>query len=309
MVVAFALAVFLLTGLPCLAQTPADVGVLEVELSPTEITVGDRVEARLILIWTGPAPAAEPRFPAWRKTWGGAEILSAGEVLTLTGPDDRRVYRQTLVLTAFTTGQILLPEVTVALPLAAETIEVASGRDAGFEVRSVLPEDAAEAEPRPAAPPRVLDGESRFARTAGGLGGLSLLLAWLVGRRLHAPRTSTATAPATPLVELLQRLRELDPAAAEPAHTGLSLGLRDFLSHSLGVPAAESTTTEIERGLRRARLEPEAADGTIRLLRDCDQVKFARAPVPAPVTLGRLRQARDLGSRIDRVLAGEEAER
>ena len=122
----------------------------------------------------------------------------------------------------------------------------------------------------------------------------------------------------TPLAELLHRLRALEPAATEHAHTGLSLGLREFLGRSLGFAAAESTTTEIERRLRRARFEPDTGGSggapaplrrdVVRLLRDCDQVKFARTLVPAQVTRDRLRQARDLGIRIDQIRAGEESE-
>ena len=46
-------------------------GHLTVTFIPTTgLTVGDRVEARLILAWTGPEPAAPPRFPTWGETYG-----------------------------------------------------------------------------------------------------------------------------------------------------------------------------------------------------------------------------------------------
>ncbi len=319
---AAALAIGLFTVLPCAARSelvepPAEqggVGLLEVALSPAEITVGDRIEARLTLVWTGPEPASEPRFPVWQESWGKAEVLSAGEVETVVGPGGRRVYRQTLELTAFATGEVRLPAVTIALPLTGETIEITHDRDAGFEVRSVLPAEQQELEPRPAAPPLPPAAEPVFARTAGGLAGLSLLAAWLLARRLRRAAPAAAaplSPPAEPLPEFLHHLQRLDPAAAEPTHTGLSLILRDFLSRSLDFPAAESTTTEIRRRLGARLLEPEAGGDSapaplrrdvVQLLRDCDQVKFARLPVAASVTRGRLRAARDLAYGIDRCL-------
>ncbi len=304
------LAFLLFAALPCAAQVVEmaeareGVGLLEVALSPAEITVGDRIEARLTLVWTGPEPESEPRFPVWRETWGKAEVLSAGDVEVVIGPGARRVYRQALVLTAFSTGEVVLPEVTVALPLTGETIEINNHRDAGFEVRSVLPDEQQELEPRPAAPPRPLISDRRFAWTAGGLAGFNLLAAWLLGRRLRraSPGGVAPRPPAEPLPEFLHRLQRLDPAAAEPAHTGLSLVLRNFLGRSLDFPTAESTTTEIRRRLRATELESEVAENAVELLSACDQVKFARLPVPAQVTRGRLRAARDLGHGIDRCL-------
>ncbi len=290
------------TALPCAAQPPAGVGVVDVTLSPAEITVGDHIEARLTLVWTGPEPTAEPLFSGWGNSWGDAEVLSAGDLEMVAGPGARRVYTQELVVTAFTTGEIRLPAIIVVVPLGAETVEVPSGGELSFNVRSILPEDAGELEPRPPAPPRRLAAEARFAWTVSGLGGLSLLLAWLVARRLRAPGAGVAPAATEPLAQLLYRLQHLDPTAAEPAHTGLSMGLRDFLGRSFDFPAAESTTTEIEHRLRQARVEPETTGGTVGLLRDCDQVKFAQSPVAARVTLSRLRQARELGHRIDRRL-------
>ena len=306
------LALLLCLPLPATAQ-PNGIGILDVALSPPEITVGDRIEAQLTLVWTGAEPAAEPRFPTWQEGWGDAEVLSSSPIETAGGLGGRRLYHQNLVLTAFTTGEIRLPEVTVALPLDEETIEIASAEHR-FTVRSVLPEDREALKPRPPAPPVSLAAEAQFGWMVGGLGGLGLLLAWLLARRLRTFRPSVETAPVAPLAELLDRLRQLDPTAAEAAHTGLSLGLRDFLGRSLGFPAMESTTTEIERRLGRTRppgggqttqLELETTGDAVRLLRDCDQVKFAGLTVAAPVTRERLRLARDLGRRIDHIMAAE----
>lgn len=289
----------LLGAVPCAAQTGA-AGTLTVALRPTEVTVGDRVEAQVALVWTGPRPAAAPRFPAWQETWGPAEVLAAGEVEAFTDASGRHVYRQNVTLTAFRTGRVELPGVTVAVPLDAETVEIAQDEGAGFEVLSVLPEEGAgELAPRDAAPLVAFDAGRRFPATAAALGGLCLLAAWLLARRLARSPSPAARPRLAPLEELLERLRRLDPAAGEPAHTGLSLGLRAFLGRRLDLRAVEGTTSEIQRRLRRTEVTPGVAQGTVRLLRACDQVKFARAPVDAARTGDRLREAGALAREIE----------
>ncbi|MCP3961458.1 MAG: hypothetical protein GY719_26740 [bacterium] len=286
------------------------VGRLDVALAPAEITVGDRVEARITLVWMGQEPAAEPRFPAWRETWGDAEVLAVGEVDALTDQTARRIYRQTLTLTAFDTGEIRLPRISVAVPLQAETVEITHGGEQRFEVKSVLPAEPGEGgaapeplEARDAAPPVPLPAGARFPAAAGGLGALCLLMAWLLRRRLAlGGAANTEPAVLEPLAELLQRLRRLDPEAGEPAHTGLSFGLRGFLSRSLAFPALESTTSEIQRRLRQTPVPPAVAQEAVRLLRDCDQVKFAGARVGSAQTSSRLAETGELAHEIDRRL-------
>ncbi len=307
-----ALTLYCLTPLPCFAQTlivaePPEategVGHLKVELDREEITVGDRIQARLTLVWTGPEPADEPRFPIWRDAWGRAAVLVAGEVETsIYGA--RRVYRQTVEVTAFETGEISLPRISVTLPFGAEAVEIEGAGEASFEVKSVLPEDEQELEPRPAAPPRPLARGWRFAWTTGTGLGLSRLLLRPLGRPLPTAPGAAAQPPATQRVaELLQHLRRLEASAAEPAHTGLSRALRRFLGRSLRFPAAESTTSQIRRRLRASCLEPATACATVDLLCACDQVKFARVPVGSAVTRERLADARRLARDVDQALA------
>ncbi len=291
---------FFFSAMPCAAQADA-AGSLKVELTPAEITVGDRVEAEVTLVWMGAAPAAKPRFPVWQETWGPAEVLSAGPVEGFTDPSGRHVYRQAVVLTAFRTGEVELPPLTVAVPIDGETVAVTQDGAARFAVRSVLPEAGDEPlEPRVAAPPVELDADRRFPATATILAGLCLLAAGLLTRRLdHGRGRETARRKLEPLEELYERLRRLDPAAGEPAHTGLSLGLRHFLGRSLDLRAVEGTTSEIRRRLGQAPVTPDVAQGTVRLLQDCDQVKFARAGVDPAHTEERLLAARELAREID----------
>ncbi len=301
---------------PPTGEATPGVAQFKIELSPAEITVGDRVEAQLTLVWMGPEPTSEPRFPTWQETWGSAEILSTSELESFTDQSARRIYRQKLTLTAFETGDVKLPRVTIAVPLASETLEVTHDDEASFVVQSVLPQTEAEAgddgnagegggelQPRPAAPLMALSADQRFLWTLCVLVGLTLLMAWLLRRRLGTHATGVATQPlAPPLEELLQRLRQLDPSAPEPAHTGLSYVLRNFLGRKLSLQAVESTTTEIQRLLRQTSVPPAIAQGTVRLLQDCDHVKFARREVAETTTDDRLLRARELAREIETAL-------
>ena len=295
-------------GTPAAAQP-----ILDVEITPDEITVGDRITARLTLVWDGETPASEPRFPAWGQAWGQAEVLRAGQVESSTA-GGRRVYVQSLVLTAFRAGEVLLPRVSVAVPLAAETVEVPSRAGAGFTVRSVLPAvtvdggEAEEPEPRGAAPLRRRGTNWRPYATNGVLALLCLLVARRLGRRL---RTVPAAAGGVrqellPLEELLAGLDAVDPAASEPAHTALSLALRRFLGRKLEIVAVESTTSEIHRRLHDTAVRVEEARRTVTLLRQCDQVKFARQEVAAAATTERLAEAKRLGEAIEEGLRPRE---
>jgi len=287
------------------APVRAGVGELRVAVAPEEVTVGDRVTAELTLVWLGAEPADAPRFPTWQESWGSAEVLDVSEVEAFTDQSGRRIYRQTVTLTAFETGAVELPPVTVAVPLEERTEEVGSPEELGFEVVSVLPEDAEEGgiEPQPPAPPLELPTDDRFFWTAAALGALALLAAFQVGRRathVHGVDGAPLRPRPEPFPELLDRLGRLDPADAEGAHTGLSLALRDFLGRRLGFHAVESTTTEIHRHLHRSVVDPATAHELLRLFRDCDQVKFAGHEVPRPTTEARIAQGRSLAERVRR---------
>ncbi len=301
-------------GTPAAATQPIPVNV---EVTPEEITVGDRVTARLTLVWDGEAPTGEPRFPAWGETWGQAEVLRAGAVESSTA-GERRVYVQSLVLTSFSTGEVVLPQVSVSVPLAAETVLVPTRAGVGFTVRSVLPEgmgesgegEGEELQPRGAAPLRRLGGDWRSYATFGVLALLCLLVARRLGTRL---RTTPAASGGgrrqlLPLEELLSSLGDVDPAASEPAHTAMSLALRCFFGRRLDMNAVESTTSEIQRRLHDTAVTSGEAQRAVAFLRQCDQVKFARQDVGSAVTSERLTEARRLGEEIEERLRPREME-
>jgi hypothetical protein len=278
---------------------------VSVELTPQEITVGDHVSARLTLVWDGDAPQEDPRFPTWAETWGPAELLHVGEV-ELSEAAGRRVYVQTLTLTAFTTGEILLPTISVAIPMGDETVQVPSRAGVGFTVRSVLGESGEEGEgeekkiePRGAAPLRRPDQNQRFYWTNAVLAALCLLAASLLSARLgHLATTGGTQRHLDPFEELVAGLGEVDSASSEPAHTAMSLILRRFLSRRFDMNALELTSSEIQRRLHGVATQGEARRG-VKFLRQFDQVKFARQEVSPEITSERLDATQELAEEIE----------
>jgi len=267
-----------------------------VALSPSELTVGDRVDAVL----TVSAPEAElagpPRFPDWEVRWGSAEVLEVSPPETLEPQGGVAAFRQRLVLTAFRPGEVALPPREVEVPLAGGPVRVATPAELSFEISPVLPPpaeegrgeggvddgatapgdgDRPELEPRPENPLRTLPLTRAFWVAAGTLGAVCLALALLLWRQTGPP--APRPRELTPLARLERDLETLTgiPSPVE-AHALLSRALRHYLGRELGFPAPESTTTEIRRELAARRLPQRIHLDTGEVLAACDLVKFAR---------------------------------
>ncbi len=283
------------------SPTLGNLPLVEVALSPRQVTVGDRVEAFLTV--AVPDGAGAPRFPTWRKGWGAAEVLEADEPVRVAdaGQEGRTLYRQRLVLAAFTPGRVTLPPAAVAVPLAEQTLQALTPDGLALDVASVLPEDDRKLEPRPAAALRPLPWGARFWGTAGVMSAALLAAALLLWRRNRPVRLAAAAAAQPPLAELLARLDHLEavgPEAPVAAHTQLSLALRRYLGRSLSFRAPESTTSEIQRLLAR-RVPSALARRVVDLLRACDLVKFARQEAPSERVRERVAAARQMAAEVE----------
>jgi hypothetical protein len=293
---------FLLAA-PLLAQpSPVDV-----QLAPTGPTVGDRVQATITVRVAASGLAGEPRFPAWGKAWGEAEIVEQGDPAKVSEQDGFAVWQQRLTLAAFRPGQVPLPPTAIAIPRQAGTVQVRTPRDLAIAVRSVIPRSEKEPQPKPPAPLRPLPVGERFWWTLAALLAATLAVAWLLLRRRRAV-AGAAEVPALPPFEELAA--ELDRLLAEPSmvslHTRLSFALRRYLGRRLPFPAVESTTSEIQRQLLSRRLPGPLARQTVELLRACDLVKFARQEVGEGQARQRAEAARRIAGEFESHLAPRE---
>ncbi|HEX6201442.1 MAG TPA: hypothetical protein VF100_00480, partial [Thermoanaerobaculia bacterium] len=88
-----------------------------------------------------------------------------------------------------------------------------------------------------------------------------------------------STPAAIPSASPAQRSTSLRAAAsADQGHALVSLALRRYLGRRLSFPAAESTTSEVQRQLRARHLPDGLPRRAVALLAACDLVKFARRP-------------------------------
>jgi hypothetical protein len=287
--------ILLLLAVPLLAQ-PSPVSV---HLAPNGPTVGDPVEATITL--EVPAdlanPADTPRFPAWGKTWGEAEIVKADPPVRITS----KVWQQKLTLAAFKTGQVELPPVQIAIPRQTGTVQVATPASLAIAVRSVIPQSEKNPKPKPPAAMRPLPLGERFWWTVAVLSALCLLGVWLIWLQSRRKPSAAAARPALgPFEELAA---EIDSLRAEPSmlavHTRLSFAVRRYLGRRLPFPAVESTTSDVQRQLLSRRMPGPLVRQAVELLRACDLVKFARQEVGATQAMDRAETARRIAGDLE----------
>lgn len=269
---------------------------LSVVVEPSEVRVGDRVTATLTLE-ASPEATGLPAFPAWPGTWGPGEVLASSPPF-----EDNGVWRQRLELAFFAPGEHTLPAPAVEVPTVGGALTARPARPTVVHVRSVLAPDQRELEP--AAPPRPLPLGRPFAWTTGALAAAiatTTLFAFWRHRRAFAAAEVEALLPS--LEQLRRSLAALsgqgDP---EAAWVGLSLALRRYLGARLEFPAAESTTSEIQRALLRDPFPAELSGDLVRILRTADQVKFARHAAAAASVSTHLVETLRLAERVDAVL-------
>jgi hypothetical protein len=272
--------------------------------------VGDRVEATLTLRVPTANLAADPRFPAWGKTWGEAEVVGGSRPVKLSEQGGTAVWEQRITLAAFKTGSVPLPPVAVAIPYKSGTVQAQTPAGLALAVRSVIPASEKDPAPRPPAPPRSLSLGPRFwwtlaALAAACLGAAGLL--WLQKRRAAgAPGARPALEPLEELAAELDRLRGESSMLA--LHTGVSFALRRYLGRRLPFPAVESTTSDIQRQLLSRRMPGPLTRQTVELLRACDLVKFARQEVGEAQGRERAEAARRVAGEWESQLAPKEIE-
>ena len=296
----------LLIASPLLAQ-PAPV---TVSLAPNDPTVGDHVQATITVRARASDLSGEPRFPVWGKTWGEAEIIESGQPARVKEQDGFALYEQRLVLAAFRTGSVPLPPAEISIPTKAGMAKVGTPPTGlAIAVRSVIPQNEKNPQPKPPESLRPLPLGDRFWWTVAILSAACLGGTWL----LWCQRRAAATAVAAPILPPFEELTaELDRLGAEPSmialHTRLSLALRRYLGRRLPFPAVESTTSEVQRQLLSRRMPGPLVRQTVELLRACDLVKFARQEVAEARARERSEAALRIAREFESQLAPREPE-
>jgi hypothetical protein len=204
-----------------------------------------------------------------------------------------------LAIVPLQAGDSEIPEIALAAhgPDGRE-LEVAT-EPVRITVASNLPEPSGEEQ---AAPPEPADLKPALSAprnwvpviVAVVLLVLAAALAFRLWRKLRRRESREVTEPARreplrPAWEIA--MEELDRIASENyvgrgelkrQYIEVTDALRTYLEHRYGVPALESTTSDLNELLRRAPLPGETSARILSLLREADLVKFAKAsPEPS----------------------------
>lgn len=168
--------------------------------------------------------------------------------------------------------------------------------------------DSAQPEPEPADLKPALEAPRNWTPVFVALAGAAVAAAlgfWILRRLRRRPRAEAAPTPAPrkPLrppwevaIESLDRIAAADYVGQGEIgrqYVEVTEALRRYLEDRYGVPALESTTTDLDYHLQRAPLRPETSSRILSLLREADLVKFAKArpePAQARSTEGRARE-------------------
>jgi hypothetical protein len=204
---------------------------------------------------------------------------------------DRATHVIELELLALEPGDHELPSITLRVVTADGVVGEVQTAPLRVPVGSVLGNEP-NAEPKPPSEPvEVWEDDYTLAWVLGGLGLILLgaLFAWLFARwwRRRAKAAAPPPPPRPPWEIALEKLEALrldrDAAVREERVVAwvdlVSDALREYLGRRYEFDGLESTTDEVVAELKKRKLIGLSIDEVIALLRDCDLVKFAKAPL------------------------------
>jgi hypothetical protein len=273
----------LLAGSPLVAQEPGGEPTLRGAVEEGAWTVGDRIGFTLVLEYT---PGLEVALPGVEKELGPFQVRDFEDGGSRTLENGRLEQTWHYGLTAYETGDLDVPPVTVALTGGADGTVTVSSEPVAVSIQTVLaegeePEDIADLRPAAHVP------YSFIPLILWSLSGLIVLVGllwfrarWLARRRQNAQQDQASWLPPRELaIRELQRLTASDLLKHDrfkEFYIAISGIIDRLLYGALGVPTVERTSWEILRDIR------ERVPGTslVRITSDffeaCDRVKFSR---------------------------------
>ncbi len=281
---------------------PVRAGQVTMSASATTMTIGERVELRVVArVGAG--------FNAMRvQVAPGAFEVIARRALPPAFTDAGGTLEEIITIAFFQTGDFTVGPFPVKLLPGKDGSEAETGRLA-IRVRSLLEES--DKDIKPLKEPLPLGGDPRHLLPYAAALLLLLLLAALalfLRKRAQGRRTAAVAPPPLPEVELeanLLRLKEsglLQRGEYRAFFITLSAMLKHFIQRAYGFHAEECTTAETLPLLREKESEAAIVAGLETVLSQADLVKFARrVPVDGEVAA--------LWPMLDAIVAGQRARR
>lgn len=276
--------------------TPAVAGAsitLRTEVTPREVTIGDRIQVRVTVTHSTDAAPVPFQFPS---------VMDQFEILDSRSTPSKQVEGKiqedhTLVATTFSTGAVVLPAISFIFQLTDGTTTEARTTPVEIQVASVM-EDGGKGGLRPMR--GLIDFPSYLWVwwVLGIVGGLGLLTAISWYRKRKA--AVLAAAPAQPpeivawdAIHALEDEQLVEKGEIKEFYSRLSIILRGYLESRFRITALESTTTELLSAFRKLQLSYEITEMARVFLDNADLAKFAKmTPEPQEISddLTRVKQ-------------------
>ena len=264
------------------ASAQSSATLVSATLTPQTATVGDRLTLTIVVDHDADTTAEGPGFAG---DFGGLEVVDVQKPATVAVGERQRT---TLVytLTAFRTGDVLVPPVDVTLRAPGGTgtlttdalrVSIKSVLAPGdTSLRPLKPQlDLGDDAPTPLLPAAVVAGFA--ALTACG---------YLLFRRAAALRPPPVPVAVTPVVvrrpqeiarAALDEIGASGLAASDPGeyYSRIAAVVRRYLSDRFAFPAFSMTRRELERHMQSADMDRWVGRVTANLLEQCDGAEFA----------------------------------
>jgi len=272
-----ALLLLLLPAVPAFPERAAQVALTA---SATTVTIGERVDLRVVARSGADVAAMRVTVPA-----GDYDVLDR-RALPVAAAADGRTFEEIVTVAFFRTGEFAVGPFRVELlPAGAGAAAVEETGRLALRVRSLLGEG--DQDIKPLKEPLPLPGDPRRLWPLLALPLLLLLAAVLAASARKRARQRRGRGAAPPpqapadaeLEERLRRLRHselLRRGEFRAFFIALAAALKRFLGRTYGFPAEECTTAETLALLGRHEGDPALVAGLETVLAQADLAKFAR---------------------------------
>lgn len=250
---------------------------LRTEVTPRELTIGDRIQIRVSVAhstdlapvpFTPPTPLGELDVLDFRTTPGKE---SAG----------KRTLEHTLIATTFSTGAVTVPALSLIFSLPDGTTAEAKTAPVDLDVKSVLAQEGDQGGLRPMK--GLIDFRSYawlwWVAGAAAIVGAILGFRWWRKRKQDALLNAPPRPPEIVAWEAIHALEDdnlIEQGDIKEFYSRLSIVLRTYLESRYKIAALESTTTELLSDFRKLSLPVDVTERARVFLDNADLAKFAR---------------------------------
>lgn len=271
--VAILFSILLMLALPVIALADNSVNV-DVKVGRENITVGDVIPLQVLV--THPQ-GWRIVFPKLETKWGDLEIRKQGATTITANADGTETTTTEIDVTAFRPGELTTPELNLTIVDAQGQVQNIYAAPVTVQVQSVLKEGDQEL--------RDIKPQAELWQLTSSpipfIGSVLLASSLLIGAAVVAWKHRPLQDKRTPRERALDELKTigaahlLDQMDIKVYCVRVSDVLREYLDRGCAIPAHDLTTGELAQELKTRQVPQDISAQVIRVLRVCDDVKFA----------------------------------